>query len=100
MPWPPIVRENRENTLGVKFSHKLSCLEGFGALIGLVSVPDLARNNEIELMNDNAGFVHVFRKKHSSCPYTYTIAKAVHDVAVGLNCKVVIDIECNLWITY
>ena len=67
MPWHEIIRENREKTLGVKFSHKLSCLEGYGALVGLVSVPDLARYSEIELLNDNARFVHVFRKKHSSC---------------------------------
>ena len=88
VPWPAIIRENRQNSLGVKFAHKLSCLEGFGSLLGLVMVPDLARNDEIQLPNDNAGFVHVFRKKHSTCPYTYTVAKALYDVARGLNCKV------------
>ena len=88
VPWPTIIRENRQNSLGVKFAHKLSCLEGFSSLLGLVMVPDLARNNEIMLPNDNAGFVHVFQKKHSSCPYTYTVAKALYDVANGLNCKV------------
>ena len=76
MPWPAIVRENRENILGVKFASKLSCLEGFRGLLGLVCVPDIARNSEIDLRIDNAGFVGIYRKKHSSCPYAYTVAKA------------------------
>ena len=90
MPWPTLIRENRENSLGVRFSHKLSCLEGFGSLVALTTVPDLARNSAIDLPNDNSGFVAVFGKKHSSCPYLYTVAKAIHDVAVGLNCKVTV----------
>ena len=51
-------------------------------------VPDVVRNHEVALMNDNAGFVHMYSKKHSTCPYTYTVAKAIFDVGVGLNCKV------------
>jgi hypothetical protein len=88
MPWPSIIRENRENSLGVRFAHKLSCLEGFGSLVGLTAVPDLVRNAEVELLNDNSGFVGAFQKKHSRCPYLYTIAKAIYDVGLGLNCVV------------
>ena len=65
MPWPRIIREGRSNSLGVKFSHKLCCLEGFGSLVGLVSIPDLARNAEVVIHCDNAGFVGVYLKKHS-----------------------------------
>ena len=90
MPWPDTVRKNLCNSLGVRFANKLSCLEGFGSLVGLVIVPDIARNSEVELINDNAGFVYAFRKKHSSCPYAYTVAKAIQDVATGLNCKVTV----------
>ena len=95
VPWPQIIRDNRENSLGVKFAHKLSFLEGFGALLGLVMAHDKARNSQIELMNDNAGFVYVYKRKHSSCPYTYTVAKAIHDVGIGLNCKVNTQISFN-----
>ena len=88
MPWSTLVRENRENILGVKFGHKLSCLEGFGGLLGLVTIPDIARNKEVDIRIDNSGFVGIYRKRHSSCPYAYTIAKAIYDVGRGLACRV------------
>jgi len=65
VPWPKIIQENRQNSLGVRFSHKLCTLEGYAALLGLVTVPDIARNNEIELMVDNSGFIGVYNKRHS-----------------------------------
>ena len=73
---------------GVKFAHKLSCLEGVACLIGLITIPSIARNSDIEIFTDNAGFVGIFKKKHSVCPYAYTIAKAIADVAEGLACRV------------
>ena len=88
MPWPALVRENRENIFGVRFGHKLSCLEGFGGLLSLVTIPDIARNNEVDIRIDNSGFVGIYKKKHSSCPYAYTVAKAINDIAHGLACKV------------
>ena len=88
LPWPKVIQENRQNSLGVKFSSKLCVLEGYAALLGLVTIPDIARNKEICLKVDNSGFIGVYAKKHSSCPYSYTIAKAIHDVGEGLGCKV------------
>ena len=88
VPWPRVIRENRQNSLSVRLAHKLSCLEAFGSLVGLTIVPDIARNAEIKLVNDNSGFVDAFRKKHSSCPYLYTVIKAINDVAEGLGCTV------------
>ena len=88
VPWPSIIRENRANSDGVKFAHKLCSLEGFAALLGLVAVPDKTRNREVNIYCDNAGFVAVYKKKHSKCPYSYTLAKAIHDVGKGFGCKV------------
>ena len=87
MPWPKLVRENRENSLGVKFGHKLCSLEGFAALLGLATNPDEVRNNEATIFCDNAGFVGVYSKRHSRCEYAYTVAKALNDIATGLACK-------------
>ena len=87
-PWPSIVRENRQNGLGVRFAHKLSVLEGFASLAGLACAPHLVRNREVELLTDNSGFVGAYLKKHSDCPYLYSVVKAVHDIGAGLNCKV------------
>ena len=44
----------------------------------------------MEIMVDNDGFVAVYQIKHHcrSCPYTYTVAKALYDVSQGLNYRV------------
>ena len=62
LPWPPIIRENRQNSLGMRFANKLSTLEGFGALVGLTTIPDLPRNKTVILENNNSGFVHAFQR--------------------------------------
>ena len=43
------------------------------------------------MLVDNSGFVHVYKRRGSRCPYTYTVAKAVYDVARGLGCKVTVS---------
>ena len=88
MPWPTLIRYNTPSSLGVRFASKLSTLEGFGALIGLVSMADEVRNGAVRLLCDNSGFVYSYESKHSKCPYVYTIAKAIHDVSEGLACSV------------
>ena len=84
MNWPSLIRENRENSLGVKFAHRLCNLEGLAALATLATVPNMARNREMIVLCANAAFVGVFRKMHGKCEYAYTIAKALHDVGIGL----------------
>ena len=88
MPWPQLIRDNRANTDGVKFAHKMCSLEGFGALMCLATIPDLVRNREVIIHCDNAAFVAVYRKKHSKCAYAYTVAKALFDVGEGLACRI------------
>ena len=74
MNWPSLIRENRENSLGVKFAHRLCSLEGLAALATLATVPNMARNRDMIVLCDNAAFKEV-QKKHSKCEYAYTIAK-------------------------
>ena len=88
MPWSKLIREDRLNSEGVPFAHKLCTLEGLAALIGLTTIPDRARNRQVVIHCDNMGFVQVFKKGHSSCPYAYTVAKALFDVAQGLAARV------------
>ena len=97
IPWTPLVRENRPNTNGTKFANKLCCLEGLAALTGLATVPEIARNSEIAIHCDNSAFVAVYKKKHSSCLYSYTVAKALHDVskALGATTKVIKTKRCS-----
>ena len=88
MPWPVRVQFNIPTSLGVRFASKLSALEGFAALVGLVSMPNEVRNCEVRLLCDNAGFVYSYQAKSSKCAYVYSIAKAINDVSEGLACKV------------
>ena len=91
VPWPQLIRDNRENSSGVRFKHKLSCLEGFAALAGLTMVPNKLRNREATILCDNAGFVAIYKKKRSKCEYAYTMAKAIYDVGSYLGCKVNVE---------
>ena len=84
MPWSPLIRENRMNSDGIKFASKMCCLEGLAALAGLTTISDLVRNKELIIHCDNAAFVATYRKRHSSCVYAYSVAKAIHDVSSGL----------------
>ena len=97
MPWPELIRSNRPNSDGMKFAHKMCSLEGLAVLVGLVSIPDRVRNKEVHILCDNAAFVAAFRKKHSSCSYAYTVAKAINDVAEGLGAvaKVIKTKRCS-----
>ena len=88
MPWPPAVRNNSPTSLGVRFGKKLSTLEGFAALKGLLMMPDEVRNGELDIMCDNAGFVFSYKAKYSKCAYVYTLAKTINDMGLGPACKV------------
>ena len=88
IPWPQLIRDNQKNFEGVRFKNKLSCLEGFAALVGLTMVPDRVRNKEATIFCDNAGFVAIYRKRRSKCEYSYTFAKAIGDLTGYLSCKV------------
>ena len=66
MPRPALIRENRPNSLGIKFANKLCCLEGVAALIGLTTIPDRARNRGNYLLRQCCLYCHL-QKKRSSC---------------------------------
>ena len=88
MPWSDLIRSNRPNSEGTKFAHKMCSLEGLAALVGLATIPNRARNQEVHILCDNSAFVAAYRKKHSTCAYAYTVAKAINDVGEGLGCVV------------
>ena len=89
IPWPAFINNNKPNTDGVKFARKPTCLELCGPLIMLCGAPSMYRNTELVVYVDNQGSVDIWRKGFStSCFYSYTIVKAINDVARGLNAKV------------
>ena len=85
LPWPYNIRSNRKNETGDSFARKLSMLEAVAGLATVAAHPNLVRNNNIRISTDNVGFADSYNKGSSSCPYTYTVCKALHHVAEALN---------------
>lgn len=85
MPWPDMIRLNKPNTYQVKFAHKMSTLEAFAALMGVVSEPDLVRNKRLVINTDNSGFYYSFLNGHSKCLYLHSVVKALHYTSKALN---------------
>ena len=84
-PWPELIRHNKPNSLNDRFAFKMSSLEAFAALMGLVSEPDLVRNKRLIIFTDNSGFYYSFANGHSKCLYLHTLVKALHYVSKALN---------------
>ena len=91
VPWPPLIRENKTNSMGVRFASKLSTLEAAAALMGVCSEPDLIRNKKLVIFSDNSGFVFAFLKGHSKCLYVHSVCKALHYVGKALNCSITVE---------
>ena len=67
-----------------KYGHQTSFLEGVAALMALlVGICSFGRR-PIIVPCDNQGFVHIYTKGHSRCPFAWTVAKGIHDLADGL----------------
>ena len=91
VPWPRWLNAGKTNSDGVRFDRKMTVLEMLGPLAVLVAEPDRVRNKHVEVFVDNQGAVSIFAKGYtSSCVYTYTIVLAIHEVAVALNCNLVV----------
>ena len=90
-PWSWLINSGELSSLGVKFNHKLSMLEGVAALSGLIMVKDLAVGRAVRIWTDNAGLVHAYNKAHSKCPYVHSVVKAINTVARALDCRVMVE---------
>ena len=84
-PWPAWLQEGRANSLGIHMHRKLTTLEGLAALMLLTVEPRLVRMKSVCIYTDNQGLVYAYRKKASRCPYAYTVARALAQVASGLD---------------
>ena len=83
--WPHSIQCGVKNKLGVEFSSKLTTLEGVAALYLLVAEPLLVRMRPVCLWTDNLGLYYAYRSKSSKCCYAYTVARAIREVARGLD---------------
>ena len=83
--WPRWIQHGDTNSLGVAMQNKLTTLEGLAALFLLVAEPRLFRMRSICVWSDNLGLCYAYTKKGSRCPYAYTVARALREVARGLD---------------
>ena len=91
IPWPRWLNEGKTNSDGVKFDRKLCVLEMLGPLAVLIIRPNMVRNRDLEVFVDNSGAVNIYAKGYSSgCVYSYTVAMAINDIALALNCNIVV----------
>ena len=72
--WPKIFKWRR---LGLK----LSFLEGIAALAGVILAIIMFPGCAIKVREDNLGLCYIMGKKSSSCALTWTVAKAIRDLA-------------------
>ena len=87
MMWPEWLISGGKSSLGVKFSSKLTTLEGLGCLTQLAVSHRELRGKAVRLWCDNSGFVHAMRSGSSTCLYVATISKALMEVARGLDIR-------------
>ena len=83
-PWPELIRYNRRDEDGNNFGQKLTMLEGTALLTGLTAAAGRLAGRAVTAYTDNIGFVYAWANRNSRDPLTYTVAKALHDVAEGL----------------
>lgn len=83
--WPQWLLDEKESSLGVGFSKKLTTLEGLACLTQLAVGHRELKGCKVRLWCDNAGFVAAWNKGSSTCLYVATISKALYEVARGLD---------------
>ena len=89
-PWPRRIKYNMKNSDGISLGQKLSMLEGAAVLTGLTTAAPSLTGRAATALCDNAGFCYAWVNRGSRDLLTYTITKAVHDVAEGLGVHIVV----------
>lgn len=90
LPWPYMIRTNRKNKEDDSFARKLSMLEAVAGLATVSAHPDIVRNQNVTINTDNIGFADSYKRGASSCPYTYTVCKALYHVSIALNMGILV----------
>lgn len=87
MKWPKFILENKLY-LGQTWGSKLTLLEGYAALMGLLTwLPEVMERGSVVLRVDNIGFVYAFNKGHSRDLHIYTLVRAMKYVSEHLEFK-------------
>ena len=77
-PWPQRLRLDNVKPC---FQSKLTMLEAAAALSTFVGVIGNMRGHSAVVFTDNIGLAHAWRRGHSRCGFTYTLMKALAEVA-------------------
>ena len=89
--WEGAIQSSKRTVTGDRVDRKLSFLEGIAALATLICDPPAVSNRSVVLFTDNIGLYYAYKSGSSRCLFTYTIVKALSEVARGLN--VILSVE-------
>ena len=92
--WPERLRAS---SVRPDFRSKLTFLEACAALNTACGAMEFIRGRSCVIYSDNIGLAHAWRAGHSRCGFTYSVCKALREVAYYLNCqmKVVWTPRCS-----
>jgi hypothetical protein len=88
VPWGEAINQGGVFRDGVQLSSKMSAWELVGPLLVLTSGAGMLRGKSLIIQVDNAGSVAIYKKGWcTSCMLCTTLALAICEVAVAINCK-------------
>ena len=88
--WPRWLNEGKTNNLGVRFSQKLSTLEGLAGLAMITAVVQENMGGDLTWFCDNQGCVESWRHGTSGDIWLATVMKAIHDLCRG--CGITLEV--------
>ena len=88
LPWGRVINSDQLYADGKRMSCKMSAWELLGPLLVLTAGVELVRNRSLIVMVDNSGSVAIYQKGWvTSCMLCTTLALAISEVAVSINCQ-------------
>lgn len=87
-PWKSALKTKLSEPSGTFIlGTKLSCLESLAILLGIAAFPKVCSNKFVMAHCDNLGSCFAYNKHNSTDKFTYTVNKAIYDLAAALNCR-------------
>ena len=88
LPWGEVINSDQLYCDGKRMSCKMLAWELVGPLMVLTAGMELVKNKGLIVMVDNSGSVAIYKKGWcTSCMLCTTLALAISEVAVSINCK-------------
>ena len=92
LPWSKNINTGKLSITGKRLDRSMSVLELMGPLLVVSAGYSKCKNSAVRVWVDNQASVNIWHKGYSyKCKLSTTIVKAIHTVAVGLQCNLSIE---------